>query len=88
MVKIFFIYADNCEHCKEALLTIESAILKLPKISCEILKFHYDTKPALSIAINQGINDLPGFVIGEDVYIGKNYSEEDIVRSIKKEEAK
>lgn len=84
MVNIYFIYADNCEHCKVALLTLENAILKCPKIPCEILKFHYDTKQAVSIAVNKGIDDLPGFVIGNDVYIGKNYTEEEIIKSIKK----
>ena len=84
MLQIFFLYADNCKHCKEALSILESAIIKCSKISCEILKFHYDTKPAVAIAVNKGINDLPGFVIGEDVYIGKNYSEEEIIKSIKK----
>jgi hypothetical protein len=84
MVQIFFIYAENCEHCKDALSTIESAIIKCSKISCEIIKFRYDTKSAVSIAINKGINDLPGFVIGDDVYMGKNYTEEKIVKSIKK----
>jgi len=84
MVQIFFIYADNCEHCKDALSTIESAITKCPKISCEILKFHYDTSEAVAIAINRGINDLPGFAIGDDVYVGKKYTEEQIVASIKK----
>ena len=84
MIKIFFVYAENCEHCNLALSTIESAMKKYPKTSCEILKFHYDSKAAISIAINKGISDLPGFVIGDDVYIGENYSEERIIESIKK----
>ena len=84
MVQIFFIYADNCKHCRAALLVIESAIAKLPKISCKILTFLYDTKEALLIASNKGIDDVPGIVIGNDVYIGKEYSEEQIVKSIVK----
>lgn len=84
MVQIFFIYADNCKHCNQALSVIESAVTKCSKISCKILKFHYDTKPALTIASNKGIDDLPGFVIGEDVYIGEKYSEKEIIESIKK----
>ena len=81
MVQIFFIYAETCEHCKEALLTIERAI-KYSKKSCKIIKLHYDTDVAVKIAINKGINDLPGLVIGDDVYIGNNYTEEKIVKSI------
>ena len=84
MVQIFFIYANDCEHCQEALSVIESSIKKCSEISCEIKKFHYDTKPAVAIAINKGINDLPGFVIGDDVYVGNNYTEEKIVKSIRK----
>ena len=63
---------------------MESAIAKCPEMSCEILKFHYDTQSAIDIAIRSGIDDLPGFVIGEDVYVGENYSEEKIIKSIRK----
>ena len=84
MVRISFIYADKCEHCQQALSTIEEAILKCKDISCEIAKFKYDTKAALAIATAQGINDLPGFVIGLEVFVGDDYSEERIVKAIKK----
>lgn len=88
MVQIFFIYAENCKHCSAALSAIENAVIKCSKISCQILKFHYDTQPAISIALNKGISDLPGFVIGEDVYVGEDYTEERIVKSIKKASGK
>jgi hypothetical protein len=84
MVRISFIYADKCEHCQEALSTIESAILKCKDISCEIAKFKYDTKAALAIAMAQGIDDLPGFVIGKEVFVGSDYTEARIVQAIKK----
>jgi len=84
MIRISFIYADKCEHCQEALSTIESAILKCKNIPCEIAKFKYDTKAALAIAIAQGIGDLPGFVIGKEVFVGSDYTEERIVQAIKK----
>jgi len=84
MVRISFIYADKCEHCQDALSTIESAILKCKNTSCEIAKFHYDSRAALMIATAQGINDLPGFVVGSEVFMGNDYSEERIVKAIRK----
>jgi hypothetical protein len=84
MVRISFIYADKCEHCQEALSAIEGAILKCKNITCEIAKFKYDTKAALAIAMAQGIDDLPGFVIGSEVFVGEDYDEARIVKAIKK----
>ena len=83
-VQIFFIYAENCEHCKEALEIIEKAISIAKCSTCKISKFHYDTKVAVSIAVNKGITELPGFVIGDDVYSGEDYTEKEIVESINK----
>jgi len=85
MVQIHFIYADKCEHCSEALSTIENAIIKCKDIPCEVLKFKYDTNAALSIARNKGINNLPGFVVANnDVFVGDDYDEERIIKAIKK----
>lgn len=82
-VHILYIYADDCEHCQKALDNIESAVLKCREISCKIYKFMYDSKEAVTIAINNKINDLPGIVIGESVFI-KECSEEEIIEAIKK----
>ena len=84
MLRIPFIYADNCEHCQDALSTIEGAILKCKDIPCEIAKFKYDSKVAIAIAIAQGIDDLPGFVIGSQAFKGSDYSESRIINAIKK----
>jgi len=83
MVKIFFIYADSCEHCALALSTIEKAIKQCKNIACEILKFKYDTLVAINIAINNDINDLPGFVIGKKVFVKDDYSLDRIIEAIK-----
>lgn len=82
-VKIFFIYADNCSHCMDTLNCIESAVKKCPEISCEILKFNYNSKTAISIAVTKGIDDLPGFVVGDIVFQGSDYTEKRIVDAIK-----
>jgi hypothetical protein len=83
MVKIFVIYAENCVHCDAALATIESAMKKCPNISCELVKFLYDNKVAIQIAINRGIDDLPGIVVGDRTFVGDNYTEKDIIGAIK-----
>ena len=82
-VHIFFIYADNCEHCQAALTNIESAILKCEDTSCILHKFMYDSKEAITLAINRGIDDLPGVVIGKKVFV-KECSEQKIIHAIKK----
>jgi len=82
-VKIFYIFADNCKNCDTAISMIGSAIKKCSKISCEIAKFSYTSKAAIGIAVTNGINDLPGFVIGEKVFQGDNYSEKEIIDAIK-----
>ena len=84
MVQIFFIYADNCIHCQSALLILESVIKDLKEIPCNILKFHYDTQAAIMIARNNGIDDLPGIVIGKEVFVGKNYTKNKLEKAILK----
>jgi len=83
-VQIFFIYADNCKHCAAALKTIHEAVEK-SKVECEVLEFLFSTPVALNIARKNGIDDLPGFVIGqgEAVFKGDDYTEEAIVGAIK-----
>jgi hypothetical protein len=86
MVQIFFIYADNCEHCQKALETIESAITKCKNITCDLKKFLYNDKAAIAIAVNKGIDDLPGIVIGDSTFNGNNYTEAAIIKAIKSHE--
>ena len=83
MVHIFLIYAENCEHCQKALANIESAISKCSKIECILHKFDSESKEAVMLAVNRGIDDLPGIVIGNKVFI-KECSEKDIIEAIKK----
>ena len=83
MAHIFFIYADNCEHCQEALTNIESAINKCKNISCILHKFKYDSKEAITLAVTHNIDDLPGIVIGTKVFI-KSCTEKEIIDAIKK----
>ena len=87
MLRIPFIYADNCNHCDAALSVLESAVLQCADIPCEIAKFKYDSKAAIAIALAQGIDDLPGFVIGDKVFVGEDYSEAKIIKAIRKHRA-
>jgi hypothetical protein len=63
-------------------MTINSAIYKT-NIPCEIRKFLYNSKPAVAIAIKNDINDLPGIVIGQSKFSGKNYNVEAVIEAIK-----
>ena len=86
-VQIFFIYADDCSHCKSALLMIENIVSKV-KVKCEIMKYLFDTPAALGIAVNNDIDDLPGIVISGNnkkyIFKGKGYSEEKLLDAISK----
>lgn len=84
MIRIPFIYADNCKHCDMAFSVLESSIVKCKNIPCEIAKFKYDNKAAIAIAVAQGIDDLPGFVIGSEAFMGNDYNESRIIKAIKK----
>jgi len=81
-IRIPFIYADNCKHCQEALQTLKIAVKKYSKITCNIVEFRYDSREALAIAVAQGIDDLPGFLIGTTVFKGKNYAEDKILKAL------
>ena len=84
-VAIYFIYDDNCTHCKCAYSVIENAVLN-SKIACKINKFKYDTSVALGIAVTHNIDDLPGILVGtgEGVFKGSDYDEDRIIEAIKK----
>ena len=77
MIEVFFIYADNCKHCGDALDIIKEAIKKLPEKTCKLLEFPYNSKVALKIAVSNDIDDLPGIVINKNskktVFKGKHY---------------
>ena len=84
-VQMFFIYSEKCKHCDKMLITIESAI-KNAEIPCDLKKFLYTKKVAINIAVNNGIDDLPGLVVGSGVgvFCGDDYTERRIVNAIKK----
>jgi len=82
IIKIYYIYADNCKHCLEVLSTIELAISQCEKIACEIVKYRYDSSEAINLAIHYGIDDLPGVVIGSKSFV-KECKEKDIIEAVK-----
>ena len=84
-VQIFVVHSKKCKDCDNAIEVIESAIQKCEDIECELLKFLFDTKVGLNIAINNDIDDIPGIVVGRsEVFKGNNYSEKKIINAIKK----
>ena len=81
-VQIFFIYAEGCEHCAEAISIIEKVVAE-SSIDCDIKKFLFETKVAINIAINHGIDDLPGCVIGRTALQDENINEINVLKAIK-----
>ena len=83
-VNIPFLHAgEDCEDCTKALKKIESAIEQCPDIPCKIDLIESHLNRAIETAIEKGIDTLPGFVIGEKVFNGKDDSEEEIIEAIK-----
>jgi len=79
-----FIHAgDDCDDCKQALELIETAIEKCSDIPCKIDQIDSTRNKAFVIAIENGINTLPGFVIGETTFNGNNYTEDEIMKAIR-----
>ena len=85
-VNLFFIYAPKCKHCKTMEIAIESAVER-SKIPCNIKKMLYTNRTAIKIASKNGIDDLPGLVVGikGGSFCGSDYDEERIVKAILKE---
>lgn len=83
VLQVFFIYADNCHDCDKILAWIE-AIAAESEIPLQLLKFRYDEKAALNIAVTHNIDDLPGIVMGEtkDVFQGKKVSQSQLKAAI------
>jgi len=82
-LQVFFIYADNCRDCDKILAWIEE-ISAESKIPLQLLRFRYDEKAALNIAVQHDIDDLPGIVIGKtkDVFQGKKVSQSQLKSAI------
>lgn len=70
-IKIYLIYADDCKDCKNIKFLIERVIrdcgkdVVLEEVNCE-------TEEAISLSLDNGINDLPGCIIGKYSFCGKN----------------
>ena len=71
MIEIPFIYADHCLDCNRMKLMLERAIKEAQK-DCKIIDINSETKEAIDVAIDVGIEDIPGCAIGTTVLYGKN----------------
>ena len=55
-----------------------------PNIMYEIIELYFETDIAIQIALNNDIDDLPGFIIGgKFVFKGNDYTEDRIIEGIK-----
>jgi predicted DCC family thiol-disulfide oxidoreductase YuxK len=69
-MKILFIYSNHCRDCKRMRRFLEKAIRESGK-EIELIEFNSETDEAVDVAIDTGIEDIPGCVIGETVMFGK-----------------
>lgn len=83
-IQIFFIYAEECSHCAEALRNIKEAIDECENIPCEVLKYEYSNPIALNIAVKKGIAGLPGIAIGNFALYEDACTKDKIIEAIKK----
>ena len=67
---ILLIYADNCRDCERMKSFIDIAIKEQGK-DIDVKIINSDTDEAIDVAIENGIEDIPGCVIGECVMYGK-----------------
>jgi len=84
MLEIPFIYADDCLDCIEMKAMLVEAIRESHK-DCVIKEFNSEDPKAIEVAIDRGIEDIPGCAIGEAVFFGKRgYSYEEILVAFKR----
>lgn len=73
MMTIYFIYADNCPDCRDMLNTIERAMaMSHADGNIEIKEIESESEDAVNIALEQGIDDIPGCAIGRKTFSGKD----------------
>lgn len=81
---ILFIYAKDCPDCQEMREIIFEAINNsdAPK-NCKVREINSDSDEAIDIALENDVNDLPGCVIGEFSFCGKDkYTYDEILSAI------
>ncbi|MFA7220333.1 MAG: hypothetical protein WC119_07545 [Synergistaceae bacterium] len=84
MTEILFIYAINCLDCIRMKRFIDEAISVTGK-NFNVIEVNSDTKEAIDLAIEHGIEDIPACVIGDNKFFGKDgFSYDQILESVKK----
>jgi len=81
-MNIIFIYADDCIDCKRMETFLKQSI-KESKKEIDIVYVNSETKKAIEIAVEYGIEDLPACVIGDSTFFGKDgFTYDDILDAI------
>lgn len=78
MIKVAFIYADGCSDCLRMRFILEKYLDHL-----EIIEAEADEDRAVSLALENGIEDLPGCNILGDVFQGEKFSSKKLEKCIK-----
>ena len=83
MLKIPFIYADDCDDCKRMKTFLKIATMN-SGFECEVIGYNSNTEKAIEIAIEYGVEDIPACIIGDKVFFGKNgFTYEAIFEAVK-----
>lgn len=79
--EILFIYADDCKDCKRMRSFLQ---LATSTYDISIKEINSETSEAIDVAIEHGIEDIPGCVIGKKVFFGeKGFSYDGIKEAVK-----
>lgn len=80
---ILFIYADDCKDCSKMKKYLEKA-KEVTDCPNEIKYVNSETDEAIDLAIEYGIEDIPGCVIGDFKFFGKKgFSYNQILKAFK-----
>jgi len=83
-MEVIFIYTEDCPDCKRMRSFLEKAIEVSGK-NIEIRAFDCETDEAVDLAIEHGIDDLPGCAIGEHKFFGEDgFTYEGILEAVQK----
>ena len=84
MKDIEFISAKNCLSCNKMRDILRETLVKTG-VYATIHEIDSETSEAIEVAIEEGIEDIPACVIGDEVFYGKNgFTYDGILNAMKK----
>ena len=80
MIEIPFIFAKKCDKCKSMRQSINS-VSSFYFVEIDLLEYDCETPEAIDVALEYGIEDIPGCSINGNVICGDEYDPELIVKA-------